>query len=89
MGLDTEQFGTTRSDLLAMEPLPNLNKAYAAVLREERPQILTKGMKSKMVVEALAFRAIGIDSRFGACIVTSPGGSSAGRRDYSGSSAAR
>lgn len=66
MGLDTEQFQTTRSDLLAMEPFPSLNEAYAVVLREERQQILTKGMKSKMVVEALAFRAIGIDGRIGA-----------------------
>lgn len=36
MGLDTEQFATIRSNLLAMEPLPTLNRAYAAVLREER-----------------------------------------------------
>lgn len=37
MGLDTDQFGTVRSNLLAMEPLPSLNKVYAAILREERP----------------------------------------------------
>ena len=41
MGLDTEQFGTVRSNLLAMEPLPTLNKAYATLLREERQLLMT------------------------------------------------
>lgn len=50
MGLDTEQFGTVRSNLLAMEPLPTLNKAYAVVLREERQQFLAKGMENKKMV---------------------------------------
>ena len=58
MGLDTEQFGTMRSNLLAMEPLPTLNKAYAAVLREERQQLLAKDMESKATVEASAFLAM-------------------------------
>lgn len=42
VGLDMDQFGTVRSNLLAMEPLPSLNKVYAAILREERPQSLTR-----------------------------------------------
>ena len=57
MGLDIEQFGTVRSNLLATEPLPTLNKAYAIVPRDERQQLLMKGMENKAVVEALAFRA--------------------------------
>jgi len=36
MGLGTEQFGTVRSNLLAMEPLPSLNKVYVVVLLEEK-----------------------------------------------------
>ena len=36
MGLDTKCLGTVRSNLLAIERLPSLNKVYATVLREER-----------------------------------------------------
>ena len=57
MGLDTEQFSIVRSNLLAMEPLPTLNRAYAAVLREERQQALSKGPDGRTVVEGSAFKA--------------------------------
>lgn len=63
MGLDTKQFGTIRSKLLAMEPLPSLNKAYAAILREERQQSLTRGVESKPIIEASAFRAAGSQTK--------------------------
>ena len=55
MGLDTEQFGIVRSNLLATEPLPTMNRAYAAILREERQEILTKGIDSRSMAEASAF----------------------------------
>jgi len=36
LGLDSNQFGTFRTNIFAVEPLPNLNKIYSMVLREER-----------------------------------------------------
>lgn len=36
MGLNSTIYKSIRSNILSIEPLPNLNKAYAAVLREER-----------------------------------------------------
>lgn len=42
MGLDTDQFRTVRSNLLAMEPLPTLNKAYAAIPRGKKIAIFGK-----------------------------------------------
>ena len=57
MGLDPEQFGTVGSNLLAMEPLPTLNKAYATLLREERQQLVMKGLENKTMIEALTFQA--------------------------------
>jgi len=61
MGLDTEQFGIVRLNLLAMKPLASLNKVYAAILREESKQTMSKGMENCTTVEALAFMAVGMD----------------------------
>ena len=36
MGLDSNVYGTMRSNILVLEPLPNLNKVYAFVAQEER-----------------------------------------------------
>ena len=36
MGLDDTTFGTMRSSILALDPLPNLGKIYAMVTQEER-----------------------------------------------------
>ena len=57
MLLDTEKFETVRLNLLTMEPLPTVNKAYAVVHREERQQFLAKGVENKMTVEASEFKA--------------------------------
>ena len=35
MGLDSSQFGVARSNILSMEPCPNLNKVYSMILKEE------------------------------------------------------
>jgi hypothetical protein len=35
MGLDDTLFGTVRSNLLAQDPLPTLNKIYATLVQEE------------------------------------------------------
>ena len=58
MGLDSDQFSTVRSNILSMEPLPNLNKAYAISLREERQQSLVRGVESKPAADGVAFRAV-------------------------------
>lgn len=47
MGLDTSQFGVVRSNILSIEPLPNLNKVYSMVLREERQLRMTKGVDTQ------------------------------------------
>ncbi|MCI64043.1 hypothetical protein A2U01_0085300, partial [Trifolium medium] len=36
MGLDDVLYGTVRSNLLATDPLPSLNKMYATLIQEER-----------------------------------------------------
>ncbi|XP_058003783.1 uncharacterized protein LOC131180171 [Hevea brasiliensis] len=36
MGSDEEGYGTMRSNILSTEPLPNLNRAYAMVVQQER-----------------------------------------------------
>jgi len=61
MGLDTERFGTIRSNLLAIEPLPSLNRVYAAVLREERQQTMAKGMENQTTMEASAFKVVSMN----------------------------
>jgi len=55
MGLDTEQFGTVRSNPLAMEPLPTLNKASTTLLSEERQSLEMKGLENKTVIKGSAF----------------------------------
>jgi len=57
MGLDSNLYGTVQSNILALELLPNLNKVYAFVTREERQQSLAKGMESRELVEGAAFKA--------------------------------
>ena len=57
MGLDSSHFGVVRSTILSMEPLPNLNKAYSMILREERQQTLTRSMEVKTTIEGAAFKA--------------------------------
>lgn len=61
MGLYSSQFGVVRSNILSMEPLPNLNKVYSMILREERQQTLTRNMEIKTVVEGAVFKAVVAD----------------------------
>jgi len=61
MGLNTERFGTVRSNLLAIEPLPSLNRVYAIVLQEERQQTMAKGMENQTTVEASAFKVVSMN----------------------------
>ena len=53
MGLN-ESYAQTRSNIIGMDPLPNLNKAYAMVLRHEKQAKAFTG-KSTTPPEAFAF----------------------------------
>lgn len=57
IGLDSKMYGTVRSNVLSLEPLPTLNKVYAFVAREERQQNTTKGQGSRDLNEEAAFKA--------------------------------
>lgn len=43
MGLDDGTFGRVRSNTLDIDPLPNINKAYNTIFREERYQNMVWG----------------------------------------------
>ena len=60
LGLDSDQFGTVRSNILTMEPLPNLNKVYSMVLREESQQKVSNVPDNRATMEAAAFKALAI-----------------------------
>ena len=54
MGLDNKKFNTVRSNILSQEPLPSLNKAYAAVIREERQLQFTQLTEPRKAMEGAA-----------------------------------
>ncbi|XP_073280573.1 uncharacterized protein [Primulina huaijiensis] len=54
MGLDEGSYGTVRSNLLATEPLPTLNKVYLALAQEERMKIITRAREDRGEVIGLA-----------------------------------
>ncbi|XP_073298476.1 uncharacterized protein [Primulina huaijiensis] len=54
MGLDEGSYGTVRSNLLATEPLPTLNKVYLALAQEERMKIITRAREERGEVIGLA-----------------------------------
>jgi hypothetical protein len=47
MGLDDSQFRTVRSNVLSLDPLPNLNRAYQMVVQEERVGMMTRGKEER------------------------------------------
>jgi gag-polypeptide of LTR copia-type/Retrotransposon gag protein len=47
MGLDDAVFGTVRSNILSMEPLPSLNKVYSLVIQEERHRSVARGKEDR------------------------------------------
>ncbi|KAI5402106.1 hypothetical protein KIW84_066538 [Lathyrus oleraceus] len=53
MGLDNTLYGTVRSNLLAQDPLPTLNKVYATPVQEERLREITRVTEERG--EAMAF----------------------------------
>ncbi|XP_020265950.1 uncharacterized protein LOC109841405 [Asparagus officinalis] len=57
MGLDDAIFGTVRSQILNMEPLPPLNKAYAMISKEERHRSIVRGQEERPEVMAMTVNA--------------------------------
>ena len=43
MALDSEKYGTIRSNILSIEPLLNMNKVNVAMLHEEKQRQITRG----------------------------------------------
>lgn len=65
MGLDSDIYGTVRSNILSLEPLPTLNKIYAFVIREERQLDMAKGMEGRDMGEGVGFKATASVNRNG------------------------
>ncbi|MCI46014.1 hypothetical protein A2U01_0067254, partial [Trifolium medium] len=42
MGLDDAVYGTVRSNLLVVDPLPSLNRIYSTMKQEERVRTITR-----------------------------------------------
>ncbi|KAK3020784.1 hypothetical protein RJ639_045856 [Escallonia herrerae] len=55
MGLDGTIYGTVRSNLLAQDPLPNLNRVYSTLIQKERVKTITRRKEERG--EAMAFAA--------------------------------
>ncbi|XP_017415208.2 uncharacterized protein LOC108326303 isoform X5 [Vigna angularis] len=50
MGLDDEGYGTTRSNVLATDPLPSLNRVYATMVQEERVRTITRSKEERGMI---------------------------------------
>ncbi|KAK3028580.1 hypothetical protein RJ639_039271 [Escallonia herrerae] len=55
MGLDETIYGTVRSNVLAQDPLPNLNRVYSTLIQEEKVKTIARGKEERS--EAMAFAA--------------------------------
>lgn len=53
MGLDNDLYGNIRTNIIAQDPLPSLNRAYALVIQEERHKNMSRGKKGRS--EAVSF----------------------------------
>ncbi|KAJ1410810.1 Gag-polypeptide of LTR copia-type [Sesbania bispinosa] len=62
MGLDETVYGTVRSNLLAQDPLPNLNRIYSTLVQEERVKIMSRGKDERGEVMSFTVQA-GFKSR--------------------------
>ncbi|XP_068483289.1 uncharacterized protein [Phaseolus vulgaris] len=57
MGLDDASYGTVRSNILASDPLPSLNRVYAMLVQEERVRMMAKSTEERGLVVGLAMQA--------------------------------
>ncbi|VFR02828.1 unnamed protein product [Cuscuta campestris] len=53
LGLDDEQFGHIRSQIIATEPVPDIHRAYALIVQEEHHKSIVRGRDDR--TDALAF----------------------------------
>ncbi|KZV39751.1 hypothetical protein F511_08213 [Dorcoceras hygrometricum] len=76
MGLDDVMYGTLRTNLLSMEPLPNLNRVYSTVIQEERHRNIARskeghgdivGFTAQAVLGAKAAIVRAKDNKTGIC----------------------
>nr|GEY48969.1 hypothetical protein [Tanacetum cinerariifolium] len=54
MGLDENVYGTTRSNSLAKDHLPNMNKVYSTLIQEEQVKTMTRAKADRPKIMALA-----------------------------------
>lgn len=59
-GLDAARFGTVRSAITSLEPLPKLSQVYQRIVREERQQTITR--HQEVTPEAVGF-AVNVGNR--------------------------
>ncbi|XP_050895027.1 uncharacterized protein LOC127101610 [Lathyrus oleraceus] len=59
MGLDDAIYETVRSNLLATDPLPNLNRIYSTMIQEERVRMMTRTTEERREVMSLAVQTNG------------------------------
>ncbi|QHO01748.1 uncharacterized protein DS421_13g417820 [Arachis hypogaea] len=57
MGLDDASYGTVRSNILATDHLPSLNRVYAMLVQEERVKTMAKASEERGLVVGLAMQA--------------------------------
>jgi hypothetical protein len=63
MGLNDGIYGAVRSNLLATDPLPSLNRVYSTLIQEERVRTITRGREERSEVMGLAVQTIGRGAR--------------------------
>ena len=59
MGLDEDGYGTVRSNILSIEPLPNLNRVYAMIVQQERVRTMTRTKEERGSPMSFAVQAGG------------------------------
>ncbi|MCI53062.1 hypothetical protein A2U01_0074308, partial [Trifolium medium] len=59
MGLDDVLYGTVRSNLLAADLLPSLNKMYATLIQEERMKSMARTKEERGEIVGLAVQTGG------------------------------
>jgi len=56
MGLDDTMYDTVHSNILAHNPLSNLNKVYSILIQKERVHIMARGKEDKREVITFTVR---------------------------------
>ncbi|KAJ8639770.1 hypothetical protein MRB53_016464 [Persea americana] len=56
MGLDDINYGTVRSNILAADHLPSMNRVYSTLVQEERMKNVTRAKEERGEVMGLGFK---------------------------------